>query len=198
MVQCDEHRSRQQPQRCRIPNIGQRLVIKLALDHIEVVVAHGLVEVLRLVNVMDHRPEHERRIEHDEVPRQARLVLLIELPSRLLRERLARAVLGGPGSVAALLLDLLNARLVPVLLAEHARLGRRREDCGARRGDDYALDGRAVLLRGFEDAGRALDRGDDELVGLDGPEVEGRRGVLDRVDPLDCLVERAFLGAIAY
>ena len=144
---------------------------------------------------MDRRPEDVRRVENDEVPGEPRLVLPDELPGGLLREGLAREVLVDVGGVAALGLDLADGLLVPVLLGvEPFVVGVDGEDGGARGGDDDALDGVVrVLERALQDGERAADGGVEQLARVVGVEVEGRRGVLDSIDSLDCFVEGTLL-----
>ena len=164
-----------------------------ALHNGVVPVEHGRVELLRPADLVQRRAPHERRVEHNEVELDLVLVDFDELPCGALGEGLARSIHLDRRSAAALGLDLLDRVLVPVFLVERAGHDVGTEDGGGRGRDDDALHAVTVLQCALQNAARAGDCRADELLRVLDVEVEGRGGVLNCVDALDCLVERTLL-----
>ena len=178
-----------------VPVLRERVIAQPARDDVLVPVPHRLAQVHRLVDVVDVRPEHVRRVQHRQVEPERRLALLPPLPGRTLRKRLARAILANRGRVSALLLNLRDRLLVPRGLVQHDRFGRDTEERSGGREDDDPLDPRAVRLCGLQHGERAGDGRTDDLFRLDRVHVEGRGRVRDRVDILDMFCERIILEA---
>ena len=98
---------------------GGELVVGLAtLGNFEVELEGRGAEVFRSHNLVQKGAIHKRRVEHDEVKFDAVLVLLGELPRRLLREGLARVVFVHVVCVGALLLNLADGLLVSAFLVK--------------------------------------------------------------------------------
>ena len=148
---------------------------------------------------MDNGTEDVRRLEGNQIPADAGLVLLIPIPSRTLGQSLARHVCVDGAGVLALGLDFLDGSLVPVSLSEDLRLAETRcLDGGTRGKNDNTLDAGAGLQCALQDTGGTSDGGVDKLLGVGNIEVEGGSGVLDGINTLDSLVEGIILNESEY
>ncbi len=176
-----------------IPWCNECIVVLCSLDHRVKPVRCRSVQILRLVDFMQNRTEDKRRIDHSEIKLDLVLVLLHEIPCGTLSQHLTGAIFGWRRCVPSFLLDLLRSTKVPILLAERPRFGVVVEDGGARRSDHDAFHVRAVLQSTREYTTSAVYSRNYQFVGIVGLEVEGRRGVLNRIDALDSFVEGAIL-----
>ena len=156
-----------------LPIVREILIAERALDNHIPPDLGRLVQVLRLVNLVEDRAENEWRVQDCDVPSNLVLVLAVEVPCGALGESLACAVLVDRCRVLALLVHLPDRTFVPVCFVEHLYARAVLENGCTRCGDNDALDGRAVLQCRLEDAERALHGGDNVIVRVFTAEVEG-------------------------
>ncbi len=142
---------------------------------------------------MKSRTKDVGRIEYDKVPPNLALVLLHEVPSGAFSQCFASTIFAGGTRITSFFFNLLDRRVVPIVLAEYPGIGVGRDDSSSGGGDYDAFDGGAVLQSALKDGESPFHGRGDQLVGIVCIQVEWGCRVCDGVDTFDGFVERVFL-----